>query len=991
LAAKDEPTVKGAHFVPASMREVRFWGIEPGGALRGTVAGVRLLSFSDGTIRTSDDRLSGDPSNVVSLPARLGAGFVFTIGRRLWRADEWLSPAAPFYGASSAIDEVRVGLDRIYVRNARGSLAAVDARSGQALDLGALPSSPHLGRMAALDAWRALAIVDLRGPVLTTDAGSTWRTVSLPNDPVDVIAWEDAFAVSTVDVNRRTEWWRVRTDGASERLPTPPQAPSVPVERVPTDAATRIFGTQPLRAALEDGWPLEDGSAIVARDGALGRVRLSDGALVDVETDAFSFKPARCHALSLAGPARPPAFGFVCGQPAGPTIIYAWDGSNGRIVEIRRFEEPRKVIGFGNGALSVDGPCTAQRASAPQSASAAAGWCVLSPGGAWNELRLGEERERPARQLVVLADGRMVILHPPASGSPGGARLTLREPDGGVGRSLEVAVHLPRLPLDTMRVLRVGTWLEGFEERRPGVVGGWVDAAGSVVGIEISVDGEARVGEFIEGAGAPTVSGRWGLGWTASRRGFETTDGGMTWSKDISLPDRIAEPATGRERVCGPIGCIMAGWLRIGWGGRSLAAVADIPPTRTPAGARVPWPWHLRCERAAPPGRGFPIASDESAAASFAAHRPRTVPNSSAWGSVTYFPPFSGEAGPPLDDAELGLTAEATSAADRGLRSTPIARLYAWGPGTGDWNARGAWQVRWDSPWGGAADTRASAVAPGPWPSFDSARNALATGMGTGAAWSVAPGADADHALLVARRAANVPFTELWALERDRTPLVIQRSDGEPLADFQGAVWLGGHWYVATRESGTESPATVVWAVEGGAARELRRVPRAGFESPPEARLARRSDGRALAIVVEGQPDLDRAPALWLVSIDAASGAMGDPEPVRATYAAAAAPSVCNPDAPGWELDMNYPGAVELEMGGAFNATLQGALAHVRVSRDSLCIDRLSGSVEPYGAAPPAALAGTLPRPGAFDAGAHAIGVSVFSAHTRHLLRCSAP
>src|SRR5258708_11940509 len=93
-----------------------------------------------------------------------------------------------------------------------------------------------------------------------------------------------------------------------------------------------------------------------------------------------------------------------------------------------------------------------------------------------------------------------------------------------------------------------------------------VDAAGAVVGVEIALDGEVRVGEYIRDAGAPIASGRWAFGWTASGGGFETIDGGMTWTKEIPLPAPIVEPRAGRDRSCGPVGCVVAGWLRLGWG-----------------------------------------------------------------------------------------------------------------------------------------------------------------------------------------------------------------------------------------------------------------------------------------------------------------------------------------------------------------------------------------------------------------------------------------
>src|SRR5438309_1361299 len=81
---------------------------------------------------------------------------------------------------------VFVGLDRLYVRGPNGSYAAIDAKSGSALDLGSIPPSPFVGAYAASDGWRAVAIADMRGVVATFDAGATWRPLALPIDAREV-------------------------------------------------------------------------------------------------------------------------------------------------------------------------------------------------------------------------------------------------------------------------------------------------------------------------------------------------------------------------------------------------------------------------------------------------------------------------------------------------------------------------------------------------------------------------------------------------------------------------------------------------------------------------------------------------------------------------------------------------------------------------------------------------------------------------------------
>jgi hypothetical protein len=967
-------------------------GHEPGRGERAIVAGIRVASSPDGSIVAAADRLPSTPTSFVALPERLGGGFLFALGKHLWRSAGWLTPAAPVFTGSSSIAQVLVGLDRAYVRTTQGVLTAIDPRTGTLADLGSLPATPSVVRLAALDAWRAVAVADLRGALVTLDAGSTWRRLPLPIDPGDVVALDESLAVGGLDETRQMQWWEVRADGQTGRLPSPPTAQALQGDAPSTpEPMARMFGPRPLVAALEDGWPLVDGSAIVARDGALARVRLSDGALVESATDAFPLKPARCHPLPLARPGDPGAFGFVCGEPRGPTAIYRWDAPAGRLVEMRRFDSPRVVLSSGNGALAVRGSCDPEAEATPPGAPARPQaeaemdqvFCLLPPGGAWTEMHFrGDDVDRA--RLVVLGDGRVALVRPPRAGDLSSARLTIT--DGS--RSTHVPLAWPPVKPDAARVLRLGTWMDGFEERRPGVLGGWVDGAGSVIGLEITLAGETRVGEYIHDAGAPVVSGRWGLGWTPSRRGFETVDGGMTWRKDIDVPEPITPARLVRERACGPIGCIAAGWLRVGWGGTESTPPED-PPVHLPRPHAAP-ALDLDCRPVAPH-----VAKPTSAVP------PREVPPqplftlrpwpgsaavspSSAYGTVTEFRPCLGRSGPPLPAGDRGLqTVDVTGGLERALRgvSPPLACIHTWGPKSGDWDQLGRWQVRWLWPWGAAVDARSSTIGQAPWPSLDGARRSL----GQGGSLVFGAGDDPDHALLVARHTAGGAGGEVFVLESDRAPAEVRRPGGDPLADVESATRAGGRWYVSTAQSPGELTATVVWLVDGANAREIARVPRAGTESRPIARLVHRTDGRAVGLVVDGQPDADRGTTMrWVVSVDLESGTVGDPEALAPTDFSDREVSFCTGDDGGWVLDAPYPGAIRVHAASGTEAGLQSVLARMRVTRDHACLERAVGVVE----APPEAF--TAPAGAQHPrAEARTIDIGVLSGRIRYALRCS--
>jgi len=932
LQAPDDPTQAGVRLLPETLGEARSWGTEPGGGQRAIVAGVRVVSSAlDGGLVASTDRFPTSPSSVVALPVRLGGGFLFAAGTHVWRSSTWLGEAIPIVVAPKPVDQVVVGLDRVYVRFAT-SLAAVDPRTGALLDLGPLPAAPHLGPFAALDAWRALAVADLRGVLVTVDAGASWQSVSLPFDPQEVIALGQSFAVASP---HSSEWWQVRTDGQSEPHAVAPRVgPTLPPAGV--DATARIFGPHPLVAAVESGWPLLDATAVVARSGALARIRLSDGVVVEVVFDAFPLRLARCHPLSLASARQPGAFGFVCGEPQGETRLYAWDPVRSGLNEIRRFEDPRQVLAFGNGAMGVRGKC---RGGQGDRSGQEAAWCVMTPRGDWSELRIrgsDADRARP----VVLSDGRSVVVRPPVAGDLSTATLTLLERIDGDAR-VDVPIRMPAIRADVARALGFGVWMDGFEERRPGVVGGWVDGAGSVVGIEIAINGEARVGEYIRDAGSPVVSGRWGFGWTASRRGFETIDGGMTWTKEIPLPDPIADPRGGRERVCGPIGCLMAGWVRVGWGPRVSASAPEptpLRPTRSPYARTL----HLQCEPVSPAGSPA-------------------------------FPPSSGKAAPRVPTGYSGVTADALNLADTSHRGAAAARLYAWGPTAGDWSALGRWEVRWDWLWGSRISPMA-ASGPAPWPTSDAAQRSL----GAPTTWTLVSADDADHALLVARRPPGAPSVEVFALESGRSPLEVLTVDGTPFPDFDTAIRIAGHWYLTTSQRGAERKATVVWTLDGPVAHEIARVPRTGPLARPTVRLARRTDGRALGLAVEGQPDIHQPASIWVVGVDLYTGATTDPVPLPLLDRSDRPVALCTGDDSGWELDMPYPGDVFVRVGDRWDSSLHAALVRLTLSRERACVGRAVGWVDGFGAN----AADAMRRAGSsagFDAATRTINASLYS------------
>jgi hypothetical protein len=289
--------------------------------------------------------------------------------------------------------------------------------------------------------------------------------------------------------------------------------------------------------------------------------------------------------------------------------------------------------------------------------------------------------------------------------------------------------------------------------------------------------------------------------------------------------------------------------------------------------------------------------------------------------------------------------------------------------------------VRWQSPWAGWTDARSSAIAPAPWPNLDAARRAL-SGWGV-----VAPGDDADHALLIARRVPGAPGADVLVLESDRAPVEVQRPGGDPFPEVEAAARIGGRWYLATAQAPPDLSATVLWVLDGSVARELGRVPRGGFETLPALHLARRSDGKALGLVVEGQPEVQHGALLWVAGVDLETGAVGDPQVLAPVDLSDRTVSICTGDDAGWQVELPYLGAVGLHIGTGWSSGLQGAMARMRLSSEHACVERILGSADAYASSAAETLAGA-PRAVGGGAAVRSVEVSVLSAHARFPLRC---
>ena len=630
---------------------------------------------------------------------------------------------------------------------------------------------------------------------------------------------------------------------------------------------------------------------------------------------------------------------------------------------VLRFDRPRFVAASGNGALVIRGRCAEE---APAEEADARWYCVRSPAGKMREVRvkgfdLGVER------VVGLGDGRVAVLVPPRGGSPG--IISLISGPGGGAAPANVPLVLPAEPKNAARELRHGMWLEGFEEREPGVLGGWVEAGGPVVGVVVTLDGKVKAGEVRDDPAGETggviVGGRFAVSVIDGGRAAETSDGGMTWST-FDLPARDDEARAVPSRAVGPVGAALPGWVRVGWG--ETGAADDMKPAASPTAPYVPLKVSpsigLRCElatvaspppgdrpRAAPPPPPPPPPRGILARRGFPAYRP-PVERGPGWLPFRNMPP------PPLAADEVGI--------DNGAAYDAVqVRAYAWGKKGTDWTRTGRWLVRFDDRFDAAVGVQSSALTASPWPDEAAAREGMGTGGASygNASWGALLDPSGRAALVSACHSAASCL--LYAVGEGQPVLPVRDAAGRPGGFIRpypgGAVRVGDTWYLLAQSASYD--AVALYRVDLGVARQIggyfRPVQRYGFEAP---RLVRRALGGGIGVLVGGAPEPGERSARWYVlPADLETGELG--EAIVLARRDLSVPSLprCAAEQDGWVLDTTPETTTPVELDNA-RAQIDAVEMRVRIDPGAVCIERMASRGGPF--YPPAGKgAGPTPKP----------------------------
>ncbi|WP_437329738.1 hypothetical protein [Sorangium sp. So ce381] len=890
------------------------------GAKRVLIDRMRVVAHDDGSLERAADLLPSGQVTSLKLPTRLGGGYLFYSSNRgsaqLWRAQAWLAPLEPLVQLPSEANEILAGFDRLYARLSHSHrLLAIDAQTGAAMPLGPLPPASSYGQIAFADGWRAVVEADLRGLLVTFDAGATWREVEIDARPTSVAVVGGDPAVMTasglyaVDARGGVTYRALEVSDDVHEPPARAQGP---------------LGRRPLRAAVEDGWPDSSTTAVVARGGALARVSLRDGAVIDVAPDAYPEREAACHAIRAGA-----SFGFVCGEREGPTTLYAFQPPLG-MRRLMRFDEPRFVVASGNGALVIRGSCSEDSA-----VRAGRAYCVVAADGRTREIHVrAPARDVGIERVVALSDGRIAVLSPPRLDASG--QLTLLK-----GSDVTtVPLILPGKPRSTARDLQRGMWLEGFEEREPGVIGGWVEAGGPIVGVRIDAkSGKVTAGAPRQDGTGALLSGRFAFSLGEGERAAESTDGGMTW-RALDLPERDDDTAASRTRACGPVGCVFRGWIRVGWG--KTAMPDDLAEAKPPPVLQMPLragsPVAMRCEAL---GSSTPPLPDKPSAAPSAraeGARPASSVTRSASTETPTSPwaPFRNTPPPKRGADEIGL--------DNGAPYDIVTmRAYAWGKRGADWARAGRWLLRFDDRFDPDGGVRSSGVSASPWSDEASAAEALGVVSQGAASWGAYLDPGGRAALTHVCRGAGC---SLFAASEGLPILPLRDSAGRAgnfLRPFpNGAVRLGETWFFVT--PGGSYDVVALWRADLGIARQLAtyyRPGRAGYGVDPP-RLVRRALGGGVGLLISAAPDPGVRAGSWhVLPIDRETGALGEAVPLGRKDLADTRLERCTPGQDGWLLDTSLDGSPSFDVVGS-SPSVDGAEFRLRLDPGSACVEAMA-------------------------------------------------
>jgi hypothetical protein len=540
---------------------------------------------------------------------------------------------------------------------------------------------------------------------------------------------------------------------------------------------------------------------------------------------------------------------------------------------------------------------------------------------------LGVER------VAALRDGTTAVIVPPRLGASG--LLTIVDP---LGNSHSVKLKLPSRDRSVLALLKKGLWLDGFIEPKPGVLAGWVVAAGPFVGVRIERDGTVEVGRVSHDIDRAIIAGSFAMVLARAGWARESVDGGFRW-RELELPadlETSSRKSSGgeqrSEQGCTPVGCAYSDWLRVGWGGpgetERLETVEPPPPTArpSPGGSR----WVVSCApvgEMSAPSKG--IGGEQPAVGRLPrfAQPPRSAASEELESAA--FRWFLDVAPPTRRAGEVGF--------DYGTESDTVQlRAYAWGARGSAWDRVARWQARVADRFSVARGVWSTEPTRSPWTDMTTAAQSFGAdpASATPTHWRTALEPSGRSAVLLMSARST---TELFLLEEERSIIAVRdAAKWAPFGDTLSIVKLGSTWFLGTT-SGAQT--FRLFRIEGDRIDLLREYP---LRLPSAtASVVRQNRGSGLGIAI-------KRTNLFVFPIDPKNGEPGAALEVPA-QALAQLPTGCDSEQDGW-LFADLPGIspyVEFS-GGAEGVRVRSGTVEARliVSTLGVCTDTLAARAD---------------------------------------------
>ncbi|MBI5531310.1 MAG: hypothetical protein HY898_01245 [Deltaproteobacteria bacterium] len=521
---------------------------EDGGIL---LAGMRIALRPAGAALATDvaePYLTGGER----IPAGWGGGFLFWSQNAVYASRTFLAELRPVIGTRGRVASVSFGPSFALVRQSDGDRWVWDPAVGGRGKL----TPAGLVDIASVPDGRVAAVLEGGRLATSVDGGKTWKDSTSRAQP-----WPSSLQAAPDGV------WiglgsaaalRLEKDGTLSEFTALPKKPDA---REATKDARWTLPESPIERAFRRGVPIDDRSAWVEAAGAMARVDLRSGAILDMTRRVLPTDMS-CESMRM-----------------GAEIVTACQGQHGRIVAASAasgepvIEKTFEAVGrfsSGGSTLVFEGPCTGSTPAPGVICVRRAGaWSELDARAGFSEADAGNAKLEVTRWVPGEEQGAIGIVVRPVFGF-------LHARTGAFVDCVKdcKAQHADGLNSRAHDDVIDRTWVATSH----GTLRGWTRDGSVTVMLDGTVIPSAYHWSGLRGVSAM------GLAWDRDGRVWQSEDRGETWREVLGPPwlDNSRDPLE-----CSEVGCILGPWLRVGWNAERPVVRNKPAVVRAPALARM--------------------------------------------------------------------------------------------------------------------------------------------------------------------------------------------------------------------------------------------------------------------------------------------------------------------------------------------------------------------------------------------------------------------